>query len=226
MCCVQSIRGFLSRLVIGFGQMKSISSKAWFDPWNQTMSKPIEDLLPDKPNARLRIYARSTKEIQKCKGWLNVGQTTLKDVNIRIKQSQGVAQVKHLLEVDELAEWANGSAFRDSAIRDAPLDDAVRFLDTEWWPFGWSQVAALVVQMSYIRFKSSYFIMWRLASDVLELFGPRYRLTTTENLLNALVLRRSWVRFSSWAAARQSWFHSLMLPASWSLEITSFLKRF
>ena len=95
------------------------------------MSKPIEDLLPNKPTARLRIYARSTKEIKKFEGCLKVGQTTLKDVNISIKQSQGVAQVKYLLEVDELAEREDGSVFRDSAVRDATLDDAVRFLDTE-----------------------------------------------------------------------------------------------
>ena len=49
------------------------------------MSRSIEDLLPDKPLARLRIYAWSTKEIKKFDGCLKVGQTTLKDVNVRIK---------------------------------------------------------------------------------------------------------------------------------------------
>ena len=67
------------------------------------MSRPIEELLPQKPEARLRIYAWSTKEINKFEGCLKVGQTTQKDVNVRIKQSQGVAQVKYKLEVDESA---------------------------------------------------------------------------------------------------------------------------
>ena len=68
------------------------------------MSRSIEELLPEKPEARLRIYAWSTTEIKKFEGCLKVGQTTQKDVNVRIKQSQGVAQVKYKLEVDESAE--------------------------------------------------------------------------------------------------------------------------
>jgi hypothetical protein len=61
--------------------------------------KTIEELLPQKSEARLRIYAWSTKEIKKFEGCLKVGQTT-QDVNVRIKQSQGVAQVPYILEVD------------------------------------------------------------------------------------------------------------------------------
>ncbi len=67
------------------------------------MSKSIDELLPDKPVVRLRIYAWSTTEIKKYAGCLKVGQTTQKDVNVRIRQSQGVAQVSYKLEVDELA---------------------------------------------------------------------------------------------------------------------------
>ena len=81
------------------------------------MTKTIEELLPDKSQARLRIYAWSTTEIKKFKGCLKVGQTT-QEVNIRIKQSQGVAQVPYILEVDEAAERFDGSFFRDSAVRE------------------------------------------------------------------------------------------------------------
>ena len=74
------------------------------------MTKTIEELLPDKPDSRLRIYAWSTNEIKKYVGCLKVGQTTL-DVNTRIKRSQGVAQVPYLLEVDEPAEKLDGTYF-------------------------------------------------------------------------------------------------------------------
>ena len=67
------------------------------------MTRSIEELLPPKNEARLRIYAWSTQEIKKYQGCLKVGQTT-QDVNVRIKQSQGVAQVPYILEVDESAE--------------------------------------------------------------------------------------------------------------------------
>ncbi len=63
------------------------------------MNKTVEELLPKKSSERLRIYAWSTEEIKKFQGCLKVGQTT-QDVNTRIKQSQGVAQVPYKLEVD------------------------------------------------------------------------------------------------------------------------------
>jgi hypothetical protein len=96
------------------------------------MSKPIEDLLPNKPEARLRIYAWSTKEIKKFDGCLKVGQTTFKDVNIRIKQSQGVAPVKYMLEVDESAERQDGSVFRDSAVRERLKQKGFENVELEW----------------------------------------------------------------------------------------------
>jgi hypothetical protein len=96
------------------------------------MSRSIEDLLPEKPDARLRIYAWSTKEIKKFDGCLKVGQTTKKDVNIRIKESQGVAQVAYVLEVDELAEREDGTVFRDSAVRDRLKAKGFENVELEW----------------------------------------------------------------------------------------------
>jgi Type III restriction enzyme, res subunit len=95
------------------------------------MTKTIEELLPEKPALRLRIYAWSTDEIKKFKGCLKVGQTT-QDVNLRIKQSQGVAQVKYQLEVDELAEREDGSVFRDSAVRERLKQKGFENVELEW----------------------------------------------------------------------------------------------
>ena len=96
------------------------------------MSKSIDELLPDKPVVRLRIYAWSTNEIKRFAGCLKVGQTTQKDVNVRIKQSQGVAQVSYTLEVDELAECENGATFRDSAVRERLKQKGFANPEGEW----------------------------------------------------------------------------------------------
>ena len=95
------------------------------------MSKSIDELLPEKSQARLRIYAWSTKEIKKFEGCLTVGQTT-QDVNTRIKQSQGVAQVPYVLEVDELAERLDGSTFRDHAVRERLRQKGFENVELEW----------------------------------------------------------------------------------------------
>lgn len=95
------------------------------------MSKSIEELLPSKYEARLRIYAWSTEEIRKYEGCLKVGQTT-QDVNTRIKQSQGVAQVPYRLEVDESAERLDGSFFRDSAVRERLKQKGFENVELEW----------------------------------------------------------------------------------------------
>lgn len=95
------------------------------------MAKTIEELLPQKSEARLRIYAWSTKEIKKFEGCLKVGQTT-QDVNVRIKQSQGVAQVSYILEVDEPAEKLDGTFFRDSAVRERLKQKGFENVELEW----------------------------------------------------------------------------------------------
>jgi hypothetical protein len=95
------------------------------------VTKTIEELLPDKSQARLRIYAWSTTEIKKFEGCLKVGQTT-QEVNVRIKQSQGVAQVPYILEVDEPAERIDGSIFRDSAVRERLKQKGFENVENEW----------------------------------------------------------------------------------------------
>ena len=95
------------------------------------MSKSIEELLPNRAEARLRIYAWSTNEIKKFEGCLKVGQTT-QEVNVRIKQSQGVAQVPYILEVDEPAEKPDGTFFRDSAVRERLKQKGFENVEYEW----------------------------------------------------------------------------------------------
>ena len=95
------------------------------------MSRSITELLPEKPEARLRIYAWSTDAIPKYKGCLKVGQTT-QSVNTRIRQSQGVAPVPYTLDVDESAESNSGSVFRDSAVRERLKQNGFENVELEW----------------------------------------------------------------------------------------------
>ena len=111
------------------------------------MSRPIEELLPEKPEARLRIYAWSTKEIKKYDGCLKVGQTTKKDVNERIRQSQGVAPVKYKLEVDESAEREDGTIFRDSAVRDRLKANGFENVELEWMRCNAQDVAIAIMEL-------------------------------------------------------------------------------
>ncbi|RWP05073.1 DEAD/DEAH box helicase family protein [Mesorhizobium sp.] len=82
------------------------------------MTKTIEEILAPKPEARLRIYAWASNEPPPSYvGLIKVGQTTQEDVNERIRQSQGQMQQVYTLHVDALAEREDGTAFRDSDVR-------------------------------------------------------------------------------------------------------------
>ena len=111
------------------------------------MSRSSEELLPEKPEVRLRIYAWSTKEIKKYEGCLKVGQTTQKDVKVRIRQSQGVAPVKYKLEIDESAEREDGTVFRDSAVRDRLKAKGFENVELEWMRCTAQDVAVAITEL-------------------------------------------------------------------------------
>ena len=96
-----------------------------------SMSRSIEELLPPKPGARLRIYAWSTSEVPRRAGCLKVGQTIV-DVNTRIKQSQGQNPVAYTLEVDELAIREDGTFFRDYDVRERLKEKGFKNPELEW----------------------------------------------------------------------------------------------
>ncbi|MCH8565204.1 restriction endonuclease [Nesterenkonia sp. LB17] len=87
------------------------------------MSKSIEELMPAKPTARLRIYAWAPAHPPNdYAGLIKIGQTTKADVNDRIRESQGQMQQSYVLHVDVLAEREDGSLFRDSDVRQRLID--------------------------------------------------------------------------------------------------------
>ena len=87
------------------------------------MTRPIEEILAPKPEARLRIYAWTPDDPPAAyAGLIKVGQTTLQDVNVRIKQSQGQMQQHYTLHVDAVAEREDGTLFRDTEVRQRLID--------------------------------------------------------------------------------------------------------
>ena len=88
-------------------------------------------LFQPKNEKKLRIYAWSTLEIQKFKGCLKVGQTT-RDVNKRIKESQGVAQVEYTLEINEEAYTEKGILFTDTDVRRRLVEKGFVNVSGEW----------------------------------------------------------------------------------------------
>ncbi|MDH0683579.1 GIY-YIG nuclease family protein [Achromobacter animicus] len=97
------------------------------------MSKPIDEILAPKPDARLRIYAYSIND-DAHKGLLKVGQTT-RDVKQRIAEQTKTAGVKFRIELDEPAERDDGSTFRDHEVRAALVarqHESVTGVGREW----------------------------------------------------------------------------------------------
>ena len=82
------------------------------------MTRSVDDLLPAKPDARLRVYAWTPNDPPAdYVGLVKVGQTTKPDVNARIRESQGQMQQAYTLHVDEPADRPDGSSFRDTDVR-------------------------------------------------------------------------------------------------------------
>lgn len=80
------------------------------------MTRSIDDLLPEKPQARLRIYAYSIGDDGHA-GMLKIGQTT-QDVKARVAQQVKTALVKNYeIVVDEPAERDDGTVFTDHDVR-------------------------------------------------------------------------------------------------------------
>ena len=100
------------------------------------MPEISEELLPAKPEARPRIYAWSSPEVaERWRDCLKVGQTT-RDVNTRIKESQGQARVAYTLEVNEPADRPDGTVFTDTEVRarlvEKGFDNVVYGSSREW----------------------------------------------------------------------------------------------
>src|SRR5437763_7673427 len=83
-----------------------------------TMSKPIDEILTPKPEARPRIYAYSIADSAH-EGLLKIGQTT-RNVKHRVAEQVKTAAIKNYrIELDEPAECDDGTIFSDHDVRAA-----------------------------------------------------------------------------------------------------------
>ncbi|HEY6768789.1 MAG TPA: DEAD/DEAH box helicase family protein [Candidatus Sulfotelmatobacter sp.] len=95
------------------------------------MSKPIEEILTPKPQARPRVYAYSIDD-QAHKGLLKVGQTT-RNVKDRIAEQLKTAAIKNFrIELDESAERDDGTIFTDHDVREALGRKKFANTELEW----------------------------------------------------------------------------------------------
>lgn len=79
------------------------------------MAKPIEELLPPKPEARLRIYAYEIHDAAH-EGLLKIGQTT-RSVKTRVDEQLKTAGIKNYkIVLDEPAETTSGTLFSDADV--------------------------------------------------------------------------------------------------------------
>jgi len=110
------------------------------------MSKPIEDLLPGKPEGRLRIYAYAIDDDAHA-GMLKVGQTT-QAVKSRVEQQLKTALVKNYkILVDELAEREDGSTFSDHEVRARLAAKGFPKVDLEWMTCAKADVLTAITEL-------------------------------------------------------------------------------
>ena len=96
------------------------------------MNKQIDEILPIKPDARLRIYAYSIDD-QAHKGQLKVGQTT-RSVKQRVVNEQlKTANIKNFkIELDEPGEREDGTPITDRQVRAALVRRGFDKAELEW----------------------------------------------------------------------------------------------
>jgi hypothetical protein len=94
------------------------------------MSRPIEEILAPKPEARPRIYAYSIDDASHV-GLLKIGQTT-RDVKKRIAEQTKTAAIRFSIELDELAEREDGTTFTDREVRAALVSKGFQNTVLEW----------------------------------------------------------------------------------------------
>lgn len=94
------------------------------------MPKSIEELLPPKPDARLRIYAYSIDSPAHV-GLIKVGQTT-RDVKKRIEEQTKTAGITPTILLDVPAEREDGSSFTDFEVRARLVAKGFENVNLEW----------------------------------------------------------------------------------------------
>ena len=110
------------------------------------MSKSTNELLPIKPDSRLRIYAWSTDELPRYKGALKVGQTTI-EVRERVLQSQGQSRFRFKIEVEQFADRPDGTVFTDHDVRSRLKSKGFENVELEWMKCSADDVLTAITEL-------------------------------------------------------------------------------
>src|SRR5687767_10668882 len=110
------------------------------------MSRAIDELLPTKPEIRVRIYAYSIDDPAH-KGLLKVGQTT-RAVKQRVAEQLKTAAIKNYkIELDEPAERDNGAIITDRQIREALAKKKFQNRMLEWMRCSVNDVKTVLTEL-------------------------------------------------------------------------------
>lgn len=114
------------------------------------MSKPIEEILLDKPVARLHIYAYSIDDAAH-KGQLKIGQT-VRDVRRRVSEQLKTANITNFtIELEEPAERLDGTIFSDHAVRAALRSKGFKNTAQEWMECSLADVKTVLTELRHGR---------------------------------------------------------------------------
>jgi hypothetical protein len=110
------------------------------------MTKPIEEILAPKPEARPRIYAYTIDDAAH-NGLLKVGQTT-RDVKQRVAEQLKTAAIKnYTIELDESAERRDGTIFSDREVRAALVKKGFEKVELEWMRCRVEDVKTMITEL-------------------------------------------------------------------------------
>lgn len=109
------------------------------------MSKPIEEILTPKPQARPRIYAYTINDTSH-DGLLKIGQT-IRDVKQRVSEQTKTAAITTTIVLDESAERDDGSIISDHEVRAALVRRGFANPQLEWMRCTLSDVKAALIAL-------------------------------------------------------------------------------
>jgi hypothetical protein len=120
------------------------------------MSKTIEEILSQKPEARPRIYAYSITD-KAHTGLLKVGQTT-RNVKQRVAEQLKTANIKnYTIVLDEPAERDDGTTFTDHEVRAALSKKGCENAELEWMRCTLKDVKTVLTELrTGLRFKGTH----------------------------------------------------------------------
>jgi hypothetical protein len=110
------------------------------------MVRPIDEILPPKPDIRPRIYAYSIND-EAHASQLKIGQTT-RDVKQRVAEQVKTAAIKNYrIEVNEIAERDDGGFFTDHQVRAALLKKGFETVQLEWMRCSVKDVRTVITEL-------------------------------------------------------------------------------